>query len=252
MLLGKYRRPIIAALLIVNFATYVILFLKYNAAQPMYEIPHKYNEYLVILSSFTMVFSTVFYNTVYIFSMRLKTEKLKSDNKQLKDEVNRDGLTEWLNRTGFFPLIINEAEKKNLPLSFAFIDIDNFKRVNDSYGHDAGDEILIHVTKLIKNYVGEKGIFCRWGGEELVLALKGHDITSAVQTMEAVRRLIEKTDTIFYNKHINVTISVGVAEYIPDKSDALTTRGQLEAVITLADKRMYKGKQGGRNIVISE
>ncbi len=252
LLLGKYRRPIIAALLSINFATYVSLYLKYNQYTPPYTVPHDLNECLVVLASFTMVFSTVFYNSVYIFSMKLKNEKLKSDNKQLKDEANRDGLTKWLNRTGFFPLALEELKKNDQPLTIAFIDIDNFKRINDSYGHDCGDEVLVHVTKLIKNVLGKKGIYCRWGGEELVLALKAQNLDEATQTMDTVRRIVNETDTIFYNKHINVTVSIGVAEYDRKEINTLPVKDHLETVITLADQRMYKGKQNGKNIVVNE
>ena len=253
ILLDKRGRPIIMGLLISNFAIYTSLYLVFSTKTPQFKIPQTLIQALVILASFTMVFSTIFYNAVYIFSMRIKNEILIKDNKHLHNEAVHDGLTGWLNRTGFYPLLIDEVSKDNLPLSLVFIDIDNFKRVNDTYGHDCGDEILRHVTRIIKSNFGDSGIFCRWGGEELVLALKGHDIESAASAMDIVRHVIQETDTVFYNKHIKVTVSVGVAEYFTDNppSDEVEIREQLESIITLADQRMYKGKQNGKNIVIS-
>ena len=252
MLLGKYRRPLIAALLLGDFALYVTLYVEYHTAMPIYQVPFLLNEFLVILGSFTMVFSTVFYNSVYIFSMRLKTDKLVSDNQHLKYEASRDGLTGWLNRGSFLPLVTSYVKDTNDSMCLVFIDIDNFKRVNDSYGHDCGDEVLRHVTKLIKNSLGESGIYCRWGGEELVVALKDYDLHSATHAMDIIRFVIAETSTIFYNKHIDVTVSVGVAEYFRDDKNPLPLRNQIEAVITLADERMYKGKQSGKNIVVNK
>ncbi len=252
ILFNKYRRLLIAVFTASIFALYVFLYLKYNQAVPLYSVPWILNECLVILSSFTMVFSTIFYNSVYIFSMRLKTEKLKSDNKQLQYEASRDGLTGWLNRSGFLPLVIDHICNTDQKLSIAFVDIDNFKRINDSYGHDCGDDVLQHITRLIKNNLGEDCLYCRWGGEELVIALKDYDITAAAKAMDVVRHVIEESYTIFYNKHIKVTTSIGVAEYFRDSSNLLPVKNQLETIITLADERMYKAKQSGKNIVVCE
>lgn len=252
ILLKKYYKTIIALLLITNFTLYVTLYIKFKHVMPIYQVPIFLNDCLVVLSSFTMVFSTIFYNCVYIFSMKLKTNKLKSDNKQLKYEASRDNLTGWLNRNSFMPLIIKHSDSTQESLSIAFIDIDNFKKVNDTYGHDCGDEVLKRITKLIKNNLGDDGIYCRWGGEELVVALKNYDLHNAADAMDTIRSAIADTSTVFYNKHVNVTISVGVAEYLRNDVDSSSVQEQIASTITLADERMYKGKQSSKNIVVSE
>jgi diguanylate cyclase (GGDEF)-like protein len=124
----------------------------------------------------------------------------------------------------------------------AFCDIDNFKRINDSYGHDCGDEVLRHITKLIKNEMTGCPI-CRWGGEEMVILMKDYDLAVAKEKMEYVRKCVETNPTVFYNKRISVTITIGLEE----NKDIYKTP---EEVIKVADERMYYGKQHGKNIVI--
>lgn len=247
----KYRRLLLAILLSCDFGLFSYLYCVFYTKAPRYFIPENYVYLFGLLASFAMVFSIVFYNVVYIYSAEMRQTKLETSNKELQSEMNKDVLTKWLNRRGFFAEVKEYiTSNPDTSLCFAFIDIDNFKRVNDSYGHDGGDEILLHVTKLIKNNIGSRGVFCRWGGEELVIALKGYDLKTSVQAMDMARSVIEHTKTVFYNKQIGVTISVGVAEY--SKNDLLDLHHNIEIAVTLADERMYKGKQQGKNIVISQ
>ncbi len=126
----------------------------------------------------------------------------------------------------------------------AFCDIDNFKRINDSYGHDCGDEVLRHISWMIKKEMHGCAI-CRWGGEEIIILMKDYDMVVARQKMEYIRRSIESTPTVFYNKRIAATITIGLEE-IND------TYEEPEDIIKVADERMYYGKQHGKNILIYE
>lgn len=239
------KRWIIVLLLVLDFATYVFLYVNYSGAPSRYEIPQAARMFLVIFASFVMVFSVIFYNVIYIYSSEYEMISLELKNKQLSADAREDVLTNLLNRRGFLPLV-EALMKDEQPRHFciAFCDIDNFKRVNDSYGHDCGDEVLRHITKLFKREMQGCDI-CRWGGEEIVILMKDYDFAVAKEKMEYLRKSVETNPTIFFNKRISVTITIGLEEYRESFREP-------EEIIKVADARMYYGKQHGKNIVISE
>ena len=168
---------------------------------------------------------------------------LEQKNEQLMVDAKVDVLTSLLNRRGFLPLIdALMGEEHSEQFCVAFFDIDNFKRINDSYGHDCGDEVLRHITKIIMKEMNGCDV-CRWGGEEIIILMKGYDYSTAKRKMEALRNSIESTPTIFYNKRIPATITIGLEEYKDIYQNP-------EDIIKAADKRMYYGKQHGKNILI--
>jgi diguanylate cyclase (GGDEF)-like protein len=199
----------------------------------------------MIFTTFVMVFSIAFYNTIYIYSSEYEKVGLEKENEKLIVDAKEDALTGLLNRRGFIP-IVESLMKGDIRNNFcvAFCDIDNFKRVNDSYGHDCGDEVLRHIAKLIKREMTNCSI-CRWGGEEMVILMKDYDFEVAKHKMEYLRKCVETTPTVFYNKRIAVTITIGLEEY-------KETHKEPDDVIKVADERMYYGKQHGKNVVIFE
>ncbi len=241
---GKQRWHIVM-MLAVNFAVYVFLFLRFDGVPPVYEVPDSIRTVLIIFSSFVMVFSMIFYSAVYIHSSELVLQSLKRQNEQLSTDAREDSLTSLLNRRGFLPIV---AECMNDDVSkyfcIAFIDIDNFKRINDSYGHDCGDEVLRHITKMIKREMHGCSI-CRWGGEEIIILMKDYDMTVAREKMEYLRRHVESNPTVFFNKRIPTTITIGLEE----NKDVYH---EPDDIIKVADERMYYGKQHGKNILVYE
>lgn len=239
------KRWFIVLALIMNFSVYVFLYLRFVDTQPIYELSYAIKAFLVVFASFVMVFSVIFYNVVYIYSSEYERVDLEQKNKQLSVDASEDILTNLLNRRGFLPLVeaLMKDEGHN-HFCIAFCDIDNFKRINDSYGHDCGDEVLRHITRLIKREMQGCDI-CRWGGEEIIILMKDYDFTVAKEKMEYMRKCIELNPTVFFNKRISATITIGVEEY---KENYL----EPEEIIKVADARMYYGKQHGKNIVISE
>ena len=137
---------------------------------------------------------------------------------------------------------MKDENKDHFCISFS--DIDNFKRINDSYGHDAGDEVLRHITSIIKKEMHGCEI-CRWGGEEIIILMRDHDFAVAREKMEYLRKCIETSPTVFFNKRIPATITIGLEENKEGYSEP-------DDIIKVADARMYYGKQHGKNIVVSE
>lgn len=239
---GKKRWIIVVSLLL-DFGIYAALFLIFKDKMPVYVLSDALGGVLVVFSSFVAIFSVIFYNVIYIYSSESEKVNLEQRNQQLSVDAQFDALTNLLNRRGFLPMMETLMETEwTRHFCVGFCDIDNFKRINDSYGHDCGDEVLRHITKLIKNEMTGCPI-CRWGGEEMVILMKDYDLAVAREKMEYVRKCVETNPTVFYNKRISVTITIGLEE----NKDIYKTP---EEVIKVADERMYYGKQHGKNIVI--
>jgi len=171
--------------------------------------------------------------------------------KQLKTLVATDPLTGLLNRRAFLevltrlvdllPAVRGEYRKRSLStLSVFFIDLDYFKKVNDNWGHAVGDEVLREVAKTLRKKLRESDIICRWGGEEIVVALPNLHADEAVEVAEKIRRAVAKLT--FSELSLQVTVSIGVA-----------TATQYESgnkLITYADKAVYQAKEKGRDRVV--
>ncbi|MDR2355946.1 MAG: diguanylate cyclase, partial [Clostridiales Family XIII bacterium] len=172
--------------------------------------------------------------------------------RQLMDEITRmaehDGLTNLLNRRSF----CRDAEKKCDEIlrygGSAFllmIDIDFFKKVNDSHGHLAGDEVLRVVSQTLSQRFRKTDAVCRYGGEEFCVLLLSPSKEKAAEIAEECRKRIEDLSIPFEDKIIRVTISIGLAEFLPARDRTLTE------LIARADAALYEAKAGGRNRVVS-
>lgn len=238
------KRWIIAILLVLNFATFAILYTVFNAVPPVFDVTPGMRLFLTLFSSFVMVFSTIFYNIMYIYSSEVEVVSLEQKNQKLSTDAHEDVLTGLLNRRGFLPVIERLMADRSSHFCISFCDIDNFKRINDSYGHDAGDEVLRHISAMIRKEMQGCEI-CRWGGEEILILMRDYDMNVAKEKMEYLRKSIENSPTIFYNKRISATITIGLEEKHEEHQEP-------DDIIKVADERMYYGKQNGKNIVISE
>ena len=240
-----YKRWIIVMLLLINFSVFVYIYSKFSDSKPLIDVQPEDRLFLALFSTFVMVFSIVFYNVIYIYASENLVGNLEKRNKQLSADAQEDALTNLLNRRGFLPLLEPLSKDDESPkYCVAFCDIDNFKRINDSHGHDAGDEVLRHVSSFIKKEMQGCDI-CRWGGEEIVILMKDLNFDAAKEKMEGLRKSIESSPTVFFNQRIFVTITIGLAENKEKYKDP-------EEVIKAADERMYYGKQHGKNILVFE
>lgn len=239
------KRLIIVGILTIDFLMYALLYIGHGNMAPVFAISNLANTIMLIFSSFVMFFSMVFYTTIFIYATEHTMVNLEKENKQLSADAHEDALTSTLNRRGFTPVItkLMEGGETN-HFCIAFFDIDNFKRINDTYGHDCGDEVLRHVSTVARKEMSGCEI-CRWGGEEFIILMKDYDMAVAKQKMEYLRKCVETTPTVFFNNRIPATITIGLEEYKNDYHEP-------DELIKVADERMYYGKQHGKNIVISE
>ena len=241
---GKQRWGVVL-MLVLNFVMFAELYICFFNIPPVYTVSAPIMLFLVVFSAFAMVFATLLYNAMYIYSSENRVTILEQKNRQLSVDAHEDELTSLLNRRGFLPLVksfMNSDEGDHF--SIAFCDLDDFKRVNDSYGHEAGDEVLKHITQVIRQELPGCDI-CRWGGEEFVILMKHCDMVNAKGQLERLRKTVESNPTSFFSKQIFVTLTIGLEEYNESYTEP-------EAVIKKADERMYYGKQHGKNIVVFE
>ncbi len=165
--------------------------------------------------------------------------------KKLMDVAHTDALTSLPNRMYFNVRLAQEmsrTDRDNKPLCLGLIDLDQFKLINDNYGHICGDEVLVQVAKLINNTIREQDTACRVGGEEIAIIMPNVLADEAINILERLCAEIQETPILCAPHSINLTISVGLAEY-QAKQDKL----QLYAK---ADSAMYEAKKNGRNQVI--
>jgi diguanylate cyclase (GGDEF)-like protein len=199
---------------------------------------YKDNTYPLILKAFYINVGLSFLISVLlgIFSYTL----LKNIEK-FKILSETDRLTELYNKGKFNEVLQNEIERAKRykrPLSLIIFDIDHFKKINDTYGHKVGDEVLKELAKLIRKNIRKFDFAARWGGEEFVILAPETDIEGAKNLAEKLRKEVEKHKFLQVNK---VTISLGVAQYNFEESP--------EEFVVRADLALYKAKEGGRNRV---
>jgi diguanylate cyclase (GGDEF)-like protein len=170
------------------------------------------------------------------------TEVNVEEMKALQHLAATDPLTGLANRRGGERHIANEisrAKRERRPLSCVLIDLDRFKQVNDTFGHQAGDQLLRDVSNLLRRTVRAYDILVRWGGEEFLLVLPGVDRDVARMLAERVRIAVEALDTHGLGP---VTMSAGVAGFEDDYDFAATLK--------TADRRLYQAKASGRNCIV--
>ncbi len=164
----------------------------------------------------------------------------------LRSQSIRDPLTGLFNRRYLEETLAREerrAIRANMPIGLIVFDVDHFKRLNDTHGHDAGDAVLRALGSLLQTHVREGDIACRYGGEEFVIALPGASLAITRERANELRKLTEKLTSFIPGRSIDkVTISLGAAAY-PNHG------ATWQEVIQAADKALYKAKQGGRNRV---
>ena len=162
-------------------------------------------------------------------------------NEKLESLVVHDQLTGVFNRNKFKELSDSDTEEftipSDVPLTLMIIDVDFFKKVNDKYGHEAGDIVLKKLAKVLSSSVRASDYVIRWGGEEFIVILIGCYIEKGMEIAEKIRQNVEASD----NKVCPVTVSIGVAQY---------KGGSYHSVIECADEALYIAKTSGRNRVV--
>jgi diguanylate cyclase (GGDEF)-like protein len=156
-----------------------------------------------------------------------------------------DGLTQAFNRKHWEECLASEFSRANRykqELALVMLDLDQFKLLNDTYGHQGGDKVLIETTEVINELLRMGDLFGRYGGEEFAVILPNTELTGAHDVAERIRKTIENNAIEYQGENINVTVSIGIA--VMNEYDA-----RYEDIISRADIALYKAKNSGRNQV---
>lgn len=189
--------------------------------------------------------STVFYHN-YLKELTLKVA-LTEKNNQLEFLATIDPLTELPNRRFFERQVLYEASinrRYKHEASILIIDIDHFKKINDTHGHDAGDFILKELAIIFKSHVRESDTVCRWGGEEFMFLLSHTTLDGALVLAKRLNKIAKETSFIYHEIPIKLTISIGLTTLDHSSQDGFTTS------YMRADKALYEAKEKGRDLVI--
>jgi len=177
--------------------------------------------------------------------LQYKINEITKLQATLWEQATQDPLTQLFNRRYFNEISQSEISKSirsNIPLSLLLIDADHFKQINDLFGHDIGDKVLIHLAKIMIEQCRDSYIVCRFGGEEFVILLPGIDQVTAFSRAEQIRTCFKKEITEFLRGH-ETTLSIGLSMWNKKLID-------LEGLTKAADQAMYQAKHNGRNQVI--
>lgn len=188
----------------------------------------------------TFLFLIIF-SMIFILEMNASGIKLRHQNAILEKLASTDPLTGLYNRRSM-NLFLNQALESGSGFSLIMCDIDNFKKINDSYGHDFGDIVLQEVAQITTNQVKGNGYVCRWGGEEILILITSQMEDKAYRIAEDIRRNVANHIFKLDSKWIHCTMTLGVTAY--NRHDTL------EETISKADYNLYTGKRNGKNVVI--
>ena len=206
-------------------------------------LDHSANIFFQILNSVTPLSILAVDLILFSSSIQASERQLTINNQALHKEAGTDALTGLPNRRAMLDVIEQYLrEKPEEQFSVAIADIDFFKRVNDTYGHNCGDYTLRELSSLFLASAGEQFMVCRWGGEEFSFFLPGQNIDQAGEVMHKLHEDVKKLPLRFGDVDFNITITVGVEENDYQSS--------IEQILDRADRKLYMGKVGGRDRVV--
>ncbi len=177
---------------------------------------------------------------------RTEIERLKDELRRVKEEASIDPLTGLRNRRSFERALsefFRDFKKFGYPFSVIMFDLDDFKEINDTDGHLAGDKVLKEIGNILRNYLRAKDVPARTGGEEFTIILPGITREEALMVAERLRKVIANYAVEYEGKKISTTASFGVAEVTPDTESP-------EELIRVADENLYRAKRQGKNAVV--
>lgn len=188
----------------------------------------------------------MFFSVLFTIEIRQNEIRLEEQYRLLETISSKDPLTGLINRRSMDHSLleaVEQSKKSGLIFSVILGDIDDFKRVNDTYGHNVGDKVLVQVADMITKNCTEGCRICRWGGEEILIFVPENEIITK-GIAEKIRQSIEKIRVETDADTVSVTMTFGMTEYSPGLP--------LNKLVSIADNRLYYGKEHGKNQVVSK
>ncbi|MCI7766558.1 MAG: GGDEF domain-containing protein [Oscillospiraceae bacterium] len=223
--------------------TFVICKVISYRIEPIYVISERAATYIYIFNTFIVFGLLLFFSLFFLREIQFSRSVLEEQNARLDKIAGIDALTGLYNRRSM-DKILGNASASGKTFSVIICDIDDFKRINDTYGHNSGDEVLRKLSEAIISILRENDSVCRWGGEEILILAEGTPLSGAALVAERIRAQIEGLEIKSEDNIIKCTVTAGAAES--------TEAGSIEEIIGLADDRLYCGKKSGKNKVVFE
>jgi diguanylate cyclase (GGDEF)-like protein len=178
--------------------------------------------------------------------LQLQIERIEMLQEQLQELAVRDPLTELYNRRYLqesLEIEFAHPERSSLPTAILMMDSDHLKEINDKYGHKAGDDFLVHISKTIRKSVRTGDIACRYGGDEFVVVLSNVTKETALSRAEKLRKKIASHSIVHRNEKVTISVSIGIAMFPEHGSVG-------EILLQKADQALYEAKRMGKNRVL--
>lgn len=214
-----------------------------NYYESFFQAPGSFLRVIAFINSFFVCTIVFVFTMLFVLEVGSMLSKLDAANRNLEYIATHDALTGLYNRHSLKKLY-KELEQSNKPYCIALGDIDDFKKVNDTYGHDCGDVVLKSVAGVISNNIGENDAACRWGGEEMLIVMWG-DQDSCLDAVSAIKDKINALRITSDDKQVCVSMTFGFVDRTEGKSG-------IEALISVADSRLYVGKKSGKNVIVAQ
>lgn len=246
---GKFVKlgTVVSTVVSVVLLIFVLLFVHYN--EPLYYWLHRplQSSEIEIMRAINVFFNLVLlvgFSLMFILEINTLIKRLNYTNDQLNYIATHDALTGLFNRyciSGTLNGLSGSGEEFCLVMG----DLDDFKKINDIYGHDCGDIVLKSVAEIIMKNIRKGDTACRWGGEEILIIIKG-TYDECYPVVSKIREEINSIGLVYSGKPVNVSMTFGFTTNTEDSFE------NIDQLISVADKRLYKGKASGKNIIISE
>lgn len=210
--------------------------------EPFVVVDHAALElFLYIFNSLCAFVFLILFSLVFVYEIKLSSSQLRHQNAILDKLASTDPLTGLYNRRSM-DVFLSQAVEARASFALIMCDIDNFKKVNDTYGHDFGDVVLKGIAKITSDQVKGHGYVCRWGGEEILILINNASEESSRRVAENIRRNVANRVFELNEKWIHCTLTLGIALH--------DGKEPVEETITRADYNLYCGKRNGKNAVV--
>ena len=211
-------------------------------ASPVYVVEGRKVEIIFyIFNSFCAFAFLITLSLLFVYEVRITNARLRHQNAILDQLANTDPLTGLYNRRSM-NVFLEQALQSQTNFHVIMCDIDDFKKVNDTYGHDFGDIVLQEIAEITMKTVDDAGYVCRWGGEEILILISSRVSESVLHIAESIRTKVEYHIFELNQKIVHCTLTLGVAAYHKTET--------LEETIARADDNLYRGKRSGKNKVV--